>query len=160
LNTLRVEHSVFINLPAEEIFAYISNLENIASWSGAITFAKKISSEENLIGSTVRYTLSFFGRSFEATYEVVECIPGRNLTFKSISSIAPSLVCYQCKPVEDLGTNFSVEQTIHFTGGFLGLDEHEVKNAIRHQAVVDLRNLKDILETTASMSKKDQFNEE
>ena len=75
MNTLKVEHSVYINLPAEEIFAYMSNLENLADWSGFVISARKISSEEMLIGTTVRCTIRILGRWFETTYEIVECVP-------------------------------------------------------------------------------------
>jgi uncharacterized membrane protein len=151
LNTMKVKHSVFIKLPAEEIFAYMSNLENLADWSGVVISARKISSEEMLVGTTVRCTIRILGRWFETTYEVIECMPGRYLTYKSISSVAPTLVCYQCVPAQDLGTNVIVEETIDFTGGFLGFAEPVVKNVIRRQISYDLQTLKDLLEPTASI---------
>jgi uncharacterized membrane protein len=151
LDTMKVDHSVLINLPVEEIFAYMSNLENLADWSGLVISARKISSEEMLVGTIVRCTIRILGRWFDTTYEIVECVPGRYLTFKSISSVSPFFICYQFESVERLRTNVIVEETIDFTGGFLGFAEPVIKGAIRRQLSSDLLTLKDLLETTATI---------
>jgi uncharacterized membrane protein len=149
LNKMKVEHSVFVNLPAEEIFAYLSNLENLADWSGVVISARKISSGDMLVGTTVRCTIRILGRWFDSTYEIVECVPDRFLSFKSITSVAPSLICYQLEPLEGSGTNVSVEEIIHFTGGFLGFAETVITRVINRQIANDLQTLKDLLEITA-----------
>jgi uncharacterized membrane protein len=149
LNKMKVEQSVFINLPTEEIFAYVSNLENLADWSSVVISARKISSEEMLIGTTVRCTIRILGRWFETTYEIVECVPSRYLTVKSITSVAPTLTCYRIEPVESGGTNVFVEEIIHFTGGFLGFAETVITRVINRQIANDLQTLKDLLEITA-----------
>lgn len=150
MKKMKVEHSVFINLPAEEIFAYTSNLENLADWSGAIISARTISSEEMLVGTKVRFTIRILGRWFDTTYVIIECVHGRYLTFKSITGVAPSLICYRFEPVESGGTNVSVEEIIHFTGGFLGFAEPVITSVIRRQVSHDMRTLKDLLESTTS----------
>ena len=151
MNKMKVEHSVFINLPVEEIFAYISNLENLVDWSGVIISARKISTEDMLVGTTVRCTIRILGRWFDTTYEIVECVPCRYLTYKSISSVAPCLICYQFEPVEGIGTNVILEENINFPGGFLGFAEPVIKGVIRRQVANDLLTLKDLLETTTSI---------
>jgi uncharacterized membrane protein len=151
LNKMKVEQGVFINLPAGQIFAYMSNLENLADWSGAVISARKISTEETLVGTTVRCTIRVLGKWFDATYEIVECVPDRYLSFKSITSVAPSLVCYRFEPLKGSGTNVSVEEIIHFTGGFLGFAEILITRVINRQIANDLQTLKDLLETTASI---------
>lgn len=149
MNKMNIAESVIIHLPPEEIFTYISNLENLVDWSGVIISARKISSEDMLVGTTVRCTIRILGRWFDSTYEIVECMPNRYLTFKSISGIAPSLICYQCEPIEGIGTNVIVEETINFTGGFLGFAEPMIKGVIRRQVANDLQTLKDLLEISS-----------
>ena len=151
MDTMKVEHSVIINLPVEEIFAYMSNLENLADWSGAVISARKISSEEMLVGTRLRCIIRILGRWFDSTYEIVECLPGRYLSFKSITSVAPNLICYRFEPVEGCGTNVFVEEIIHFTGGFLGFAETLITRVINRQVANDLLTLKDLLEATASI---------
>jgi uncharacterized membrane protein len=148
---MKVEHAVSINLPVEEIFAYMSNLENLADWSSVVISARKISSDAKLVGTTVRCTIRILGRWFDTTYEIVECVPNRYLTFKSITGVAPSLICFQFEPVEGLGTNVIVEEIINFTGGFLGFAETLITRVISRQVANDLLTLKDLLETTTSI---------
>ena len=151
MNTMKVKHNVFINLPVEEIFVYMSNLENLSDWSGVVISARKISSDGMLVGSTVRCTIRILGRWFDTTYEIVECVPNRYLTFKSITGVAPSLICFQFEPVEGLGTNVIVEEIINFTGGFLGFTETLITRVISRQVANDLQTLKDLLEITDSI---------
>jgi uncharacterized membrane protein len=148
---MKVEQSVFINLPAEQIFAYMSNLENLADWSGAVISARKISTEESLVGTTVHCTIRVLGKWFDATYEIVECVPSRYLSFKSTTSVAPSFIYYRFEPLKGSGTNVSLEEIIHFTGGFLGFAEILITRVISRQIANDLQTLKDLLETTASI---------
>ncbi len=152
MSQMKVVHSIIINLPAEEVFAYVSEFENLASWSGAVTAVQKTSTGERLIGTSVRCTVGMLGRCFETTYEIVECMPGRTLTFKSIRSMAPTLVCYDFKPIDDSATTFTVEETINFTGGFLDYDEQAVKKTVLNQIASDLQTLKDLLEIKLSSS--------
>jgi uncharacterized membrane protein len=151
LNKMKVEHSVFINLPVEEIFAYLSNLENLADWCSVVISARKISTEEMLIGTTVRCTIRILGRWFDNTFEIVECVPSRYLTIKSITGVAPSLICYRFEPVDGGGTNVSLEEIIYFLGGILGLAEPVVTSIIRRQVAHDLLTLKDLLEAASSI---------
>jgi uncharacterized membrane protein len=151
LNTMKVEHTVFINLPIKETFAYLSNLENLAYWSGFVISARKFSSEEMLIGATVRCTVRILGRLFETTYEIIECMTDRYFSYKSIMGFASSFTYIRFEPM-DRGTNVLVEIMLHFVGGYLGFDETLVTNAISRQIASDLQTLKDLLEITDSRS--------
>jgi len=151
LNKMKVEKSVFINLPPEEIFAYVSNLENLAEWSGVVISARKFSSENTLVGTTVRCTIRILGRWLDITYEIVECVPNHYMTFKSIAGVAPFLTFYRFETVESGGTNVSVEEVIHSTGGFLGFAEPVITSFVSRQLAHDLLTLKDILENIATI---------
>ena len=150
MNTMKVEHAIFINLPIKETFAYMSNLENLAYWSGFVISARKFSSEETLIGTIIRCTVRILGRWFETTYEIVECVTDRYLSFKSIIGIAPSLTYYRFQQLEGGGTHVSMEVNIHFTGGYLGYQETLITNLVSRQIASDLQTLKDLLEITAT----------
>ncbi len=150
MNKMKVEQGVFINLPAEEVFAYMSKFENLADWSGVVISARKISSEEMLVGTTVRCTIRILGRWLDITYQIVECVPNHYMTFKSITGVAPCLASYRFEPLESGGTNVSVEEIIHFTGGFLGFTEPVITNVVSRQLAHDLLTLKDLLENTVS----------
>lgn len=150
---MKVKQSIVINVPAEEIFAYMSDLENLVDWSGAMIAVRKISPGAIHAGATVRSTIRFLGRWFNTTFEIVECEPNRYLTIKSIAGVAPCLFSYQFEPVEDVGTNVSQEAVIHLTVGILGLAEPVLTRVVRRQLEHDLLTLKDILEASAATSR-------
>jgi uncharacterized membrane protein len=150
MSNIKVEHAIFINLPVEEVFVYMSNLENLADWSGFILSSRKISSGGMLVGTIIQCTMRFLGRRFDTTYEIVECKANRYFAYKSIKGIAPSFTHIRFEPLDDGCTNISEEIDIHFTGGYLGYDETLITNAIGRQITNDLQTLKDLLEITSS----------
>src|SRR5436305_1891934 len=82
-----------------EISAYLCNLEHLVDWSSIVIAVKKGSAEKASVGATARSTIRFLGRWFDMTFEIVEYEPGRFLTIKSTSGIAPCLFCYQFEAV-------------------------------------------------------------
>ena len=151
MNTMKVEHAFFVNLPVEKTFAYMSNLENLVDWSSFVLSSRKISSGEMLVGTTIQCRIRMLRLRFDITYEIIECKPNRYLTYKSTTGIAPSFTYIQFKPLDGGGTHVSVEITMHFTGGYLGFDETVVTGLISRQIANDLQTLKDLLEITASI---------
>jgi len=147
---MNVKQSIVINLPVEDIFAYMSDLENLVDWSSVTITVRNISPGAIHVGATVRSTIRFLGRWSDMTFEIVECEPGRSLTIKSIAGVAPCLFCYQFEPVEDRGTIVSQEAVIHLTGSMLGLEEPVVTRVVRRQLEHDLLTLKDLLEASAA----------
>lgn len=150
MKEIRVEQSVVINLPVEEIFAYVADFENLVEWSGIVIAVRKTSPGGTKVGATLRNTMRFLGRWMESTYEVVECEPGHRITLKSTSGAAPCLFCYLFEPVEGGGrTRVSQEAVVRLNpkGGFLGLAEPVVTGAVSRQVENDLLTLRDLLET-------------
>lgn len=149
MKTMKTRHSVVIHLPAEEIFAYLSDVENLPDWSGPMIATRKISPGAFQVGARVRSTLHLLGRWMDITFEIIEYEPGRCLTIKSVSGTTPCLFCYQFEPVADGGTNLSLEAVIHLSGGMLGLSESAISNVARRQIEHDLLTLRDLLEASA-----------
>ncbi len=145
--------TVVINLPAEDIFAYVSDFGNLVDWSATTIAARKISPGEMQVGATVRSTHRFLGRWMDITFEIVEYEPGRCLTIKSLSGVTPCLFSCQFEPLEVGATNLSLETIIHLAGGILGLTETVIANVVRRQLAHDLLTLKDVLEASAAPSR-------
>jgi len=59
LAEIRVRKSVFINLPPEDIFAYVCDLENMVDWASTTVSIRKTSPGEIGAGATVRSTIRF-----------------------------------------------------------------------------------------------------
>jgi uncharacterized membrane protein len=146
LKTIKIRQDVVINQPAEVIFAYMSDLENLVDWSGSMIAVRKITPGALHVGAILRITFRFLGRWMDIMFEVVEYEPCRYLTIKSLSGALPCHFCYQFEPTEEGGTNVSLETIIHPTTGIPGLTDAVVINAVRRQIEHDLLTLKDLLE--------------
>ena len=143
-----VKQSVVIDLPTRDIFTYMSNLENLCKWSGIVTSVKTASPSAMCIGMRVHSKLRLLGKWSEMTFEVVEYELCRYITLKSISSVAPCLVYYEFMPLESGGTAITQDTEITIIGGFAGMTERVVVNAIQRHLEHDLLTLKDVLETS------------
>lgn len=144
---IKVQKSVFIDLPAEDIFTYICDLENMVDWSSTTISIRKISLGEIGTGATVRSTIRFLGRWLNVVFEVVEYSPGRCLAFKSIAGSPPCLFCYQFKGLEEGGTTISQEAMIQVVGGSAEQASPIIASAVARQIEYDLQTLKEILES-------------
>jgi uncharacterized membrane protein len=151
--TMNVKQNVFINLPAEDIFAYVSDFENLVDWSSVMIAARKISPGAIEVGAMIRGTVRFLGKWVDITFDIVEYEPGRCLTIKSTSGIAPFLFCYQFEPAEDGGTAISQRAVIHLTEEVMELKASVITSAVRRQIEYDLVTLKDMLEASTSRCK-------
>ena len=147
---MNVKQTVFINLSAEEIFAYMSDLENLVDWCSAIVEVRKNSPGAIHVGTMVRSTIRFLGRWANLAFEVVEYDPCRSMTIKGISGAAPCLFCYQFEPGEEGGTTVCQEAVIHLAEGILAQEKPVITSAIRRQLGYDLMTLKDVLEASAA----------
>jgi len=103
LKILKSMQSVVINQPAEEIFAYLSDLENLVDWSGSLITVRKISPGALHVGAMGQSTMRFLGRWMDITFEIVEYEPSRYLTLKSLRGITPCVFSYQLEPTNDPG---------------------------------------------------------
>lgn len=146
MKKIEIKQSIFVNQPIEEVFAYLSTLENTTDWSGCIISIKQLSPGAMQVGATVQVTTRFLGRWLVMSAEIIEYHPNRCLTFKSVSGAAPSFLCYQCEPAEGGGTTLFQEALIHLTEGNQAL----VERVLRRQYEYDLLTLRDVLEARSS----------
>jgi len=68
----RVERSVRIQAPPEEVFAYLSDLDNLAEWQAGVTSARRTSDGDMRVGATALVTRELMGQRMEAPLTVTE----------------------------------------------------------------------------------------
>jgi uncharacterized membrane protein len=154
---MKIEQCLVINLPAEKIFDYMVDAENLVEWSSAVIAVRKTMPGMISVGATWRYTTRFLGRWLETTYELVEHEPSHLFTLKSISGLCPAIFSYRLEAIECGRTNVSLEAVIHHIEGFLVLEEPVVTSAVRRQIEGDLQTLRDILEARTSIKSSSTF---
>jgi uncharacterized protein YndB with AHSA1/START domain len=74
---MRVEESVEINRPVEEVFSYASDPEHFPEWSGIILEVQKEGPGVLAEGERFTTVSKFLGRRFETPFEVTAHEPNR-----------------------------------------------------------------------------------
>lgn len=144
----RVEVSVAINRDVGDVFAFLSQMENMAIWEPD-TIAHLQTSEGPMdVGTMTRWQMRFLGRSMTWTHVVSEFEPNRKITLKSTSGPFRFDAQLSCAPTE-AGTEVTwLGEAERGLGGIFGrLAEPLVVAIFRRQQLGHLRQLKDLLES-------------
>ena len=140
----RIEESVEIKCPVDQVFTYTTEARSWPKWHGTILEAEQSSEGEIGIGTTFRGKNHAMGQTSEWTGRVTEYTPNKKWAKILISGsmvIDDQLIF---DPIED-GTKFTVVYEIK-VGWFLKLLSPIIINSMRKQLRLDLIDLKSILE--------------
>ncbi len=144
--TIREEHSVVIDRPVEEVFAFATDPNNDPLWQSTSLETEQTSEGPLDVGATLRNTSKFLGRRIESTLEVTENEPPRKQCVRVTSGPIPGSGCYLFESADDGSTRFT--QTFEAeVDGFFRLAEPLVGRALRRQMQADMETLKDLLES-------------
>jgi len=144
---MKIETSIVINRPLEEVFAVLSNIENNPKWSSAFLEAKKTSAGPIGVGTTWRVVQKALGQRIEGEAEVTEYEPNRKCALKSRSGPIPAKIRQTFEPVEG-STRVSVVFEAE-PGGFFKLAEPLVMSMLKRTLETDFANVKDLMEAHA-----------
>lgn len=134
-------HSIEIDRPAGEVFAYVADFENNPRWQSGMTACRWTSAETMAVGATYVQEARFLGRRIDTHFRVSEYEAGRQISIESTRSTFPIQVT---RSVEPLGGG-RCRVTAHIRGqptGILKLFSGMVKKSVRK----DYRQLKAMLE--------------
>jgi uncharacterized protein YndB with AHSA1/START domain len=100
----RVERSAAIAAPPAEVFAYLSDLDNLSEWQMGITSARRTSEGEMGVGATALVARELMGQVIEATLTVTEYDPPRRIAIGSEVSGVRVLGTLDLAPAADGAT--------------------------------------------------------
>jgi len=143
----RIEASVVINRPLEEVFAFVGNIENNPQWQSSVLESRATSEGPIGVGTTYRYVSQLLGRRIETDGEITEYEPNRKYSFKSTSGPFPIEGGFTLEAAEG-GTKVTLAAEAE-VGGFFKLAEPLVIRMMKRQFEADVGNLKDLLEAQA-----------
>ncbi len=142
---VRIEIGLVINRLTEDVFAFVSNSENLPQWRATTTEVKKTSEGPTGVGTTFRSAGHFLGRQIEGSFVVTDYAPNRTYATKNTTGPFPLAIRYTLEPVGgDTQLIFVAEGE---PGGFFKLAEPLVVNMAKRQFEADLHNLKELMET-------------
>lgn len=144
---IRVETSVFIGRPPEQVFAFISNFENNPKWQSGMQEAKFTSEGPLGVGSSYAQVAKFLGRRVESNFEVIDYEPNRLVKATSTSGSFPITFTRVVEPID--GGTLVTAIIEGDASGFFKLAEPLLARMVQRSVNADYANLKYILETQA-----------
>ncbi len=144
---LKIDYSVVIDKPLEEVFTYVTDIENMPVWSSEVEKAWKTSEGPMSKGTTFSSAAKVLGRKIENTIEVTEYEPNSKWTLKPTSGPVSGDIEFHFEPAAG-GTKFSVALEAE-SGGFFKLGEPIVNRMLQRQYETNGATLKDLLESQA-----------
>jgi ligand-binding SRPBCC domain-containing protein len=142
------EMTVEIDRPPDEVFAFVSDLENDPRWRREWVDAKRTSVGPIGVGTTSSLFARFLGRRTEAVYEITEYDSGRAVRWKTVRGPLPLMFW---RSVERSGEGTLV--TMGYAGdfsGLLGLVRPLLASLGRRALSGDLPTLKHLLESRSA----------
>lgn len=142
----KIESSVMIHRPPQEVFDYVTNPANNGQWMSGNESAAWNTDGPPGIGSTYRGVFNFLGRKLEGDVEVTEWNPPLSWGFKTIGGPVPAQTTATFEAQGD-GTLVTHITQIEF-GNFFKLAEGLVGKQLEKVYETNSAALKLILETS------------
>lgn len=114
----RVERRALIGAPPAEVFAYVSDLDNLPEWQSGIVSVHRTSDGELGVGSTARVARELMGQRVEAALRVTAYDPPRHLTIGSEVSGVKAVATLDLAPEGD-GNATDLSFAIEIRGSML-----------------------------------------
>ena len=139
---MRVERSIVVARPHEEVFAFVANLENLTAWQPEVVEVRV----DGPLEAGARYTevRTFLGKRFESTLEVTALEPPTAFALRVVKGPIPISVRHTFEP-DGTGTRIRIhgegdESRLRgFTGALVG-------RLAARRLEADLARLKAVLE--------------
>lgn len=141
---MKLETSIVINRPAEQVWAYVTNFEKSSEWNPATLEMRLTSDPPVRKGSAYVWVGQFLGRRIETNAEVTAFEPNREFAYKIVSGPFPGTASTTLEAANG-GTRVTLTSEADM-GGFFKLAEPVMAAMSKRQLEGMLANLKDILE--------------
>lgn len=142
---MRVETTITIKRPVEEVMGFLSKVENLPSWAENIVEAEQTSRGPVGLGTTCRIVSEVMQRRLTHEFAVTEFIPGESYSAHSTGGPFQMSLTYSIIPLNGGSRLHSVSE-IRLTG-LLALAESTMSARAQARFESDHLNLKRILES-------------
>jgi uncharacterized membrane protein len=96
-----ITHSIEIDRPPEDVFAYLDQLERHGEWQAEIVSTKVETDGPVAVGTRVREFRKIGGREQDTSYEITEHDPPRKTSFRGVVGPVRSLGTVVVEPIGD-----------------------------------------------------------
>jgi uncharacterized protein YndB with AHSA1/START domain len=144
---INIAKSTVIRRPSHEVFAFVADQRNAASWQSGIVEVRRLTDGPPGVGSRHAFTRTLMGRRMTGENEYVEFEPGKRVTFRTTSG--PRLLAsYAVTAIPD-GSRLTATMEVDFSG-IMSVAEPLVARALSRDVVANLARLTSILESDAA----------
>ncbi len=141
---MRLEARTTIDRPVAEVFAFSTDIGNLALWAGPVAEATQTSEGPTGVGTTSTRVTQLLGRRFESDYEITVYQPNSEYAAKTTSGPVPIVETLSFEE-KDGGTEVTIAGELEATG-FFKLAEPILARITKRQVENDIATLKDLLE--------------
>ena len=142
---MRVETTITIKRPVEEVMGFLTTVENLPSWAENIVEARQTSGGPVGLGTTCRIVSEVMDRRLSHDFAVTEFSPGHRYAAQSTGGPFSMSLAYDIEPCEG-GSRLRSISEIRLTG-LMALAASAMSARAQAQFESDHRNLKRILES-------------
>ena len=142
---VRVEESVTINRPIEEVFAYLSDIERQEEWVSSLSESQKTTSGPTQVGTRFRQVVKLLGRRIDIDCEIAAYEPP---TVYAFSGKNGPMTMEMRFTLASEGPATTVRQVAEGqSGGAFKLADPILARTMQKQFAADLETLKTMLES-------------
>lgn len=87
---MRLEHEIFIGLPVESVFEFISDSSNVTQWKKGLVAVRRKTSGPVGVGTIDTHISEFLGQRSEVDHEITTYEPDRLVKFRTLNAPFPS----------------------------------------------------------------------
>ena len=139
------EKIITINRPINEVFAYVSTLENGPKWQPELSEVRRITKGPLKIGTQFSSSRIIMGQKMETSIEFVAYEPNRKYVIKSITGAMPFEQTTRFESTTE-GTKLTTKIELH-PGGDMAQAEPMLAESLRQEMETDFDGLKKLLES-------------
>jgi len=141
----KLEVSVVIKRPVEEVFSFTNDSADDTKWSSGLVEVNQVSEGPVGVGTIKREVNRILVKRIENTYEITEYEPNKKYSCKSISGPFPWQSSFTYESVKG-GTKVTMASEFKL-GGIFKLVEPIFIRIVKRQLESDFNNLKNLMET-------------
>jgi uncharacterized protein YndB with AHSA1/START domain len=139
----RIQHRVTLPAAPQRVFDFVTNAAQWVQWHPATRSVHDVPDRPLTLGETMVEHLQAAHRSFEATWMVKACEPGRLWVIATETRLGASVITYRFEPANG-ATRFERTCDFRSEGAWRLLDGNVTKWMLARQAAKALENLRNL----------------
>ena len=139
---IKVEKSVQIDKPVNEVFAYVTSYEHVTKWQGGVEAVEP--EGDNAVGGKYTEVRKFLGREMKTTLEIIEFEQNAKWAAKALTGPVPYEATTTFESANG-GTKITTRVEAE-PSGFFKMAQGAVQSQLDKSLEDDMQRLKEILE--------------